>query len=222
MSSRYLFPLLADLPQDLVLGSLTNGKTITVGMLDGVAKSSAGSALWKDEYPSGPWVPARARAAPDLENVTIGGVETRKYAFNGTNTEERLSNFFEINHEYMETAYANSLAIEAHMHFMPSDNSAGNVKMFLDWCYKPVDGAPIAQTSLSFICEIAANSQHFHKIKTFGNLPDLGYTIGDGIEFTVRRDPSDPEDTYAADIYMDKVALHVPTDTRGSRNIYEK
>jgi len=95
--------------------------------------------------------------------------------------------------------------------------------MFLDWCYIPVYGAPIAQTSLSMDFTISANEQYYHKVAGVElPKPSSGYSIGDKILFTVRRTPTDAADTYASDFIFSKCAMHVPVDTLGSRQRYIK
>ena len=42
------------------------------------------------------------------------------------------------------------------------------------------------------------------------------------INFNIRRNPADEQDTYAADVILEQVALHIKVDTLGSRQIYIK
>lgn len=179
---------------------------------------------YRDEYVSGPWVEASGAAAPDLVNVTIGGVGTRKYAFDGSATEERLSNSFEIPHDIALTEVNNdTLFIEWHVHFRPSTNNSGDVKWFLDYCYSPFGGAPIAQTSASFIKSVSANQQYFQLVEGVEiPKPVGGWGIGGIITFNLRRSPSDVQDTYPDDVLLVKTALHVPVNDSGSRQRYIK
>lgn len=192
-------------PQDIIIYTPTQ-KTLFLGTV-----------CYRDEYVGGDWVPAGGGTAPDLENYTMAGLSTRKYAFNGTTTEERLSNCFEIPHDYKDGA-----PIEVHIHWRPSDNNAGNVEWFFDWEYSEVDSAPVAQTSLRVIVPVLANQQYFHKVNSFIPLIDNGYKLGDIINFTLRRTPNSVNDTYNADAILEKVAMHVPVDTLGSRQMYVK
>lgn len=171
----------------------------------------------RDEYPSHPWIAAGAQASPDLTNHTIGGVARRIYAFNGATTEERLSSSFEIPHDY---AYGQP--IEVHAHFRPSTTGSGDVKFFFDWEHSPAQGAPASQTTMTLVHTINADEQYYHLIKSFGDLPDLGFRLGDKIGFNIRRTPTDAADTYAADVLLEQVALHVPIDSDGSKQRYAK
>jgi len=68
------------------------------------------------------------------------------------------------------------------------------------------------------------NNQFWHKLTTFGYMPQPStpFSLGGKIGFNIRRTPTDDADTYAGDVYLEQVALHVPCDTNGSRQIYVK
>lgn len=179
---------------------------------------------YRDEYVGGPWLTPQGVAAADVVTVTIGGVVTQLYAFDGGVTEERLSNSFEIAHDLaIDEINAGTLKIEWHNHFRPSTANAGDVKFFFDWSYTPPNGAPIAIQPLSFVHTIEANKQYHQLLK--GDelpVPEGGYQIGGLIDFSVRRNPADVADTYADDVLFIKAALHVPTNDFGSRQRYIK
>jgi len=179
---------------------------------------------YRDEYVGGPWLTPQGVAAPDVVTVTIGGVVTQCYSFDGGNTEERISNNFEIAHDLpIDEINAGTLKIEWHNHFRPSTTGAGDVKMFFDWSYSPPGAAPIPMTSLSVLNTIAADKQYHHLLAGVElPVPAGGYAIGGIIEFTLRRTPSDTQDTYADDVLLIKTALHVPTNDHGSRQMYFK
>jgi hypothetical protein len=212
-----------ELQQELKFGDSPNGNFSAMELGTGFIRREGSAIYYRDEYVGGPWVPAGANAAPDEVNATIGGVATRKYAFDGGNTEERLSNTFEIPHD-MVIAKVNDGTFKAewHVHFAPSTTAAGVVKWFFDWCYIPPEGAPIAMTSLS--CIQAVDNQLGWNMLCGAELPVPagGYAIGGIIEFNLRRTPNDTDDTYAADALLYKTALHVPCDTDGSRERYVK
>ena len=188
-----------------------------------------GELRWRDEYVSGIWTPAAAQAAPSIIGYTIGGISVNKYTFNGTNTEERIANHFEIPHDIpLDLINDGTTYIEAHIHWQPSTNDAGNVQWFFDWAYLPLNGAPIAMNSLSCINSVSSNQQFFHKLCAFESAPNVtklqipagGFNVGGVIQFNLRRTPTGDADTYEYDAILVKVALHVPTDDRGSKDIY--
>lgn len=176
--------------------------------------------VWRDEYPSF-LVSAGGAAAPDEIPVTIGGVLRTVRSFDGGNTEERLSGSFEIPHDMVIDS---SVTPELHVHWRPATTGLGVVKWFFDWEYSPPEGAPISMTSLSTTEEITEDNQYWHKLTTFGYLPQPSteYGIGGKIGFNVRRTPADEDDTYTGEVYLEQIALHVPCDTKGSRQIYIK
>ena len=213
-------------------GYLTNFGTFLTGVLiapditsesgDFTVKTGANKTLvleqptWRDEYPS-ILVPATGAAAPDETPHTIGGVIRNFKSFDGGNTEERLGGSFEIPHDYMV-----GQSIEAHVHWRPSASSTGTVKWYFDWEYSPPNGQSIAQTSLTVEHDITSDKQYWHFLDTFGSLPQPStpFSLGGKIGFNIRRSPS--TDTYSADALLEQIALHIPCDTNGSRQIYAK
>lgn len=187
------------------------------------------SIRYRDEYVGGDWVAAAGAAAPDLVNYTIAGLGTRMYSYDGGVTEERMSNSFEIPHDIaLDEVNAETLDIEMHIHWMPSDNTAGDVEWFADLVYFPVNGAPESLGTLSVVTSVAINQQYYHKLSAFLNgsavakiaKPSTGFQIGGVIHFNVRRTPTGANDTYGSDAIMIKAAIHVPVNDTGSRQLY--
>lgn len=179
---------------------------------------------YRDEYVASAWMTPQGAAAPDEVDVTIGGISYRFMSFDGVNIEERKSNSFEINHDVATDGLNKGIVeVEQHIHCMPSNNNAGVAKFFVDYCYLPAFGTPIVQTPLSLLINIEANSLHKHLLAGVTiPKPTSGFNIGDVIFFNIRRTPTDEQDTYASDILFIKTALHVPVNSRGSRQIYTK
>lgn len=183
---------------------------------DGTLVSFGNAITYRDELPS-VLTPVSGAAAPDLVTHTIGGVARTLYSFDGGNTQEILSGSIEIPHDY-----AYGLPIEMHIHWRPSTTGTGVVKWFIDWEYSPAQGAPLAQTTLTVLATLSTNNQYWHLLHSFGNLPNTGFKLGGKIGFNLRRTPSDVQDTYAGDALFEQVAIHIPCDTLGSRQIYTK
>jgi hypothetical protein len=201
-------------------GSANNSKF----ELDGTLVASGTAICFRDEYVGGEYFVPNGASAPDTVNATIGGVVTQKYAFDGVNTTEKLGNTFEIPHDIPITEInAGTFPIEVHVHIAPSDNNTGDVRFTFDWCLIKANGAPIAGTQVVITKTITANQQYYNLL-VGGNLavPSGGFGIGDLIEFTLTRDPSNAGDTYASDVLFYKIALHVPVDMLGSRTTYTK
>lgn len=183
---------------------------------DGTLVAKGNAITYRDELPS-VLIPVAGAAAPDLVAHTIGGVARALYGFDGVNTQEILSGSIEIPHDY-----AYGLPIEMHIHWRPSTTGTGVVKWFIDWEYSPSQGAPITQTPLTVLATLDTNKQYWHLLHSFGYLPDVGFALGGKIGFNLRRTPSGAQDTYAGDALFEQVAIHIPCDTLGSRQVYIK
>lgn len=171
---------------------------------------------YRDEYPA-MVIPAGGATAPDAVPHTIGGVLRTLYGFDGSATQEILSGSFEIPHDYMI-----GQQIEAHVHWRPSASSTGTVIWYLDWEYSPPNAAPIAMTAKQVEINIASDKQYHHLLSSLGTLeqPSTPFAIGGKIGFNLRRTPT--TDTYGADALLEQIALHIPCDTMGSRQLYVK
>jgi hypothetical protein len=178
---------------------------------------------YKDEYVASDYLFPTGGAPPDLQNVTIGGVVTRMYGFDGGSTTEWMANSFEINHDAdIVSLNAETVKLEWHVHFLPSTNDAGVVEWSLEYCYVPLDGAAISQTTKVASKTVAINSELKHLIAMVElPKPASGFNIGDLIIFNIKRIPTGT-DTYPADALFIKCALHMPVNSAGSRQRYIK
>ena len=184
---------------------------------------------YRDEYVGSEWLAPTGVASPDPVNVTIGGVGTRALAFNGAGTEERLSNSFEIPHDLaIVEVNEGTVEMEWHVHFRPSTDDAGVVQWWFDWSYTPPiqNGntfAPIPMDSLNCVSTVVATTQYHQYIcGTELVVPLGGFQLGGVIDFVLRRTPNGAGDTYEADALLIKTAMHIPTNSRGSRQRYIK
>jgi hypothetical protein len=192
---------------------------------DGTYVSKGNAITYRDEYVGGAYFVPSGANAPDEVNVTIGGVSTKKYSFDGVTTLEKLGNTFEIAHDVaLAQVNAGTLHIELHIHFAPSDNvTTGTAKFTVDWALIKAQGAPVAGTQVSITKAITTNKQYHNLIEGVNlPVPTGNFDVGDLIEFTISRNPADSGDTYGADIIFYKTALHVPIDMLGSRQPYIK
>lgn len=192
---------------------------------DGTYVAKGGAFTWRDEYAGGQYFVPDGANAPDEVNVTIAGVTTKKYAFNGVNTTEKLGNTFEIAHDVaIDAVNAGAVSIEQHIHFANSTTTASGTATFVvNWALIKAQGSAITGSNVT-ISHYIESTQQYHNLIAGGYLvpPTEGFGIGDLIEFTVTRDPSLASDTFEADVLFYKTALHVPLDMLGSRQIYIK
>ncbi|NJL73901.1 MAG: hypothetical protein HC892_01510 [Saprospiraceae bacterium] len=206
----------------LEIGDIANGN-YSMFESNGVYAAKGSAITWKDEMPSY-LLNVSGAASPDSVSHNVGGVLRQFDAFDGGGTEERKSGSFEISHEMVVDEAMKLLGYlpELHIHWRPSTAGTGVLKMFFDWEYSPPQGDPIPQTTLTFLDTIATPQQYRHKLTSFGKLPNLNFQVGGKIGFNIRRTPNDPQDTYGSDILLEQIALHIPCDTNGSRDVYIK
>lgn len=179
---------------------------------------------WRDEYVGGDWGDATGNASPSFSSFTIGGIAYRKLTLDAN---DARTNVFEIPHDMVYSTDA-ALQPEVHAHIRPTTNDTGTIILYLEpeWSKTNTTNQatvndPVALAEMSVTITIVSGSANYpHYVATFGNLPVNEYRIGDMIGFKVSRRTG--FGTYTADIILEKVALHVPCDTAGSRQIYVK
>jgi hypothetical protein len=189
---------------------------------DGTMVAVGGAICYRDEYPSQWLTPSSGPAT--LATVSVGGVSTRKYAFNGTATVNTLCASFEIPHD-MAVAQVNAgtLPLEIHIHFAPSGFNTGIIRWVINWCQNRVNSNAQSQTPIEITRNITQNNAGWNLLSSDNlAIPSGGWTIGDLIEFNITRDPSNAGDTHPDPAILYQVALHVPVDTLGSRTTYTK
>ena len=177
-----------------------------------------------DLLPSSQWIPTSGGAAPDQVAYTIGGVNYSFWSFDGGSTTEQMTNYFEIIHGIdVGVLNANTVLAEVHTHGFASTTGSGNVRIMIDLLYMPVNAAPIAYSPLYIDINIPANGQYWHRLGgvEFAK-PSSGFTIGDKILLRYSRVPQASEDTYNADWAFMQCALHMPFNSKGSRQRYVK
>lgn len=179
---------------------------------------------WRDEYVGGDWGDGLGNTSPSFSAYAIGGISYRKLVMDAN---DARTNVFEIPHDMLLSTDA-LLQPELHIHFRPTTDDTGTVIVYLtpEWSKANTSGetepvAPQALPEMSFTCTIAAGLATFpHYVCSFGQLPVHNYMLGDLIGFKVERRTG--FGTYTADIIVEKVAMHVPVDDRGSRQMYVK
>jgi hypothetical protein len=183
---------------------------------------------YDDIYPDDGWLTPQGAAAPDPVTATIGGVPLRVRSFDGANTEEVMSNTFEIIHGVaLDMVNDETLKLEWHAHVAPSTTGAGTARIFFDYMYWPVCNgaisAPVPCDSVYVDIEIEADSQYCHYVEGVEiPMPTGGIQIGGKFGINIRRTPTDEADTYEADVFVLQAAMHAPFDSRGSRERYVK
>lgn len=164
---------------------------------------------YRDEYPSGIWTTGAGAANPTIVSVDIAGVTYRKIQLDTTDI---LCNKFEVPHDI---AYGQP--IEFHCHFRPMAAGTGNVVLTLnlEWSKVNTSGQvtinePVAIPELVATCTIAtSNTTYPHYIVSFGTIT-INEVLGDLLCFRIGK-----SGTYAGNIILEQIAMHVPIDTPG-------
>jgi hypothetical protein len=87
----------------------------------------------------------------------------------------------------------------------------------------PVDAAPIALLQKEIIIPISVNQRYYHKMQGVEfNKPASGFNVGDKILVKYTREPGNAADTYTADWAFLQCAMHMPFNSKGSRQRYVK
>ena len=192
---------------------------------DGTLVARGDALTWRDEFVAGDYFVPAGASAPDTVNITVGGVSTRKYAFDGVNTAEKLGNSHEIQHDIaVDWVNSGTVSIEQHIHCCASTTASGTATFVTNWALLKVNGAIITGSNVTASVYFDGTQQPYCN-KLLGDdlvTPAEGFGIGDLIEFTVTRDPTLASDTFEADVIFYKTALHVPMDMLGSRQRYIK
>jgi hypothetical protein len=110
--------------------------------------------------------------------------------------------------------------LEFHVHVIPTNNNAGNVRWQLTYSWAGIGGVFPAATTVTADCAIAANSLDKHIIHEVAATiaPPSDNTVSAGLSCSVTRLGSNAADTYVGDAYVIFFDFHEPRNTnRGSQ-----
>ncbi len=145
---------------------------------------------------------------PDIVSLASTNIEIA--AFDGGTTTEEVSGVLEIDHDYKE-----GTDIIPHIHWLPTDASAGNVVWQLE--YTILTEGDIASTATTINVIDGTNSTAWEQLRiSFPTISGTGLTIGDQIFFRLYRDPTNGSDTYGVDAAAATVGFHYQANSLGS------
>lgn len=189
------------------------------GVLVSYINNSVGEAQWNDFIPQvtilagGVNAPART-AIPGF--TSLDG-----YGFIGTGVQvNELNTTFEIMHDYQQ-----GTDLSIHIHWCGENNTAGNVRWYVDYVVMPVGSEAPALTTIDVIVAnpgLGLNNRAIQTITGVGTITGTGLTIGRIIAMTIRRNPADTSDTYTGRAILLSPGVHYQIDTLGSRQITTK
>lgn len=155
----------------------------------------------------------RGASAPDF--IHLGSSNIEVVAFDGAATAEEVSGVVELQHWWVEGTRLNP-----HLHWYPTDNSAGNVKWQLDYILLGV--GDVAGAGTTFVKVVTAEGAWQHHYTDFDWITTTGYKIGSQLHFRLYRDPTDAQDTYGSDAATATFGIHLQVDGLGSRSRFVK
>lgn len=148
---------------------------------------------------------------PDMVQLDATGIFLS--AFDGTATTEQVFGAVELDHDWME-----GTLIHPHVHWMPVNANAGNVKWQLTYTFL-VDGAVYVAPATIPIVTPAPGVAWEDNRADFPTINAGPYLIGTQFCFRFFRNPTDGDDTYASDAMVSTIGLHVKVNSIGSRQL---
>ncbi len=131
--------------------------------------------------------------------------------------EEMVYFTIQIPHSYKEGS-----ALYPHVHWVPEDNTGGNVRWALTYSWANEDGVFPASTEL-FVTAPAGAITDNHNFSYFGIINGTGKTIDSILLLSVSRNSSDVLDTYTGkDANLLRIEFDVLADAMGSDEVETK
>mgnify|MGYP000854611094 CR=1 FL=1 len=149
-------------------------------------------------------------SAPALTNVA-GGLYLE--AFSGTGPSEQVFGSFEVLHDYKE-----GTDLWPHIHWLPLDSTAGDVKWNLEYSIARMGQALTAPAFLSGTQAAGGSANVLRTIETSTPIPGTGMKIGDQVIWRLFRNSGDVADTYAGLAAIVSFGVHYEVDDIGSNN----
>jgi hypothetical protein len=169
--------------------------------------------VWKDINVGGVLL-ARASVNQPTQ-VAIDGTNILTYAFDGNTLVKELHGAFEYQHDGKEETN-----IIFHVHWYPTTAGAGNVKWQLEYWMRK--GTTYKLTNTITVISAATGTAWDEIRASFPAVSGTNLEIETQIHLRLFRDPTDGDDTYAADAAVGTVGIHYEIDTIGSRQVATK
>lgn len=181
---------------------------------DGTMRFVGDAAVWNDINIS--LVPPQGGAAAPAIIAFNGDSNLDCYALSGTNpTPDEIHSSLEVLHGYEE-----GTDLRFHIHTYPTNANTGNVKLSLRWTWFNRGTVPGAATTSTVVMPMPGEA--WHETTFTWVIPGAGKTMGSRFVFSVFRDATDPEDTYAHDLAITDAGIHYEIDQVGSREVLVK
>ena len=181
---------------------------------DGTAVLHGDATAWNDINIS--LVPPQGGAAAPAIIAFNGDANLDCYAFSGTNpTPDEIHSSLEILHDYLEGSDLNF-----HIHWYPTTAAVKNVKWNLRYTWFNRGTVPGAATTVSVVS--ATSGVAWQGQTTAFSISGAGKTMGSRFVFSIFRDATDAQDTYAHNAAVTDMGVHYEKDGFGSRQMLVK
>ena len=200
-------------------GFVRDGKTVLNTGDSGTTRWIAFAGRWQtlqydDIFTDNLIVPA-GNTGPDIVAIP-GAPNISAFGFDGSNRTENLTGTMELLHGYRE-----GTDVWPHLHWSPSTNGTGNVRWVFEFIVANgttgVFSAPTILTAIQAAGGLDVSGRPIQQNLEFdGVIPGAGLKIGSQIRFTIRREPTNTLDTYAADALLWATGIHYIKDSMGS------
>jgi len=132
--------------------------------------------------------------------------------------EEEVYFVMELPHTYKE-----GTGLEAHVHFVYSDNSVGEkVKWGLEYAWTNLDDAFPGSSTIYALTEPSNNDAGYHRVASFPTIDGSGKKICSILVGRLFRNSSHADDTYTENIYLLAIDAHYRIDSFGSSQEFVK
>lgn len=214
-------------PQTTLFYDATRYSTLTVGLGGGLDIQTTGTITidHRIELPTITWTNTRfddIRVAINALKIGPSGAPTFSssppwvYLFDHTAINSVYFNI-QLPHSYKEES-----ALTPHIHFIPTTNNTGTIRMHLDYEWQDIDSSFSAVTTIYKIFTIDANSMNKHILMNFPVINGTGKHISSMLSCKLYRQATDVSDTYPDDIGLLEFDVHYKMDTLGSASITSK
>jgi len=150
-----------------------------------------------------------------LDVIAIGSNNLKGFVGTGV-VVQQADGTLELLHDYKEGS-----DIHPHIHWMPNDNTAGNVKFSLGYRWFNREDVMSAETVIT-VTQAAGGTQYQHNTAVFPTITGTGKGIGSRFVYRLFRNPADAADTYGNHAIALDFGLHYECDSQGSRQVLIK
>lgn len=183
-------------------------------MADGTMRFIGEASVWNDINIT--LIPPQGGAAAPGIVAFNGDTNLDCYAFSGTNpTPDEIHSSMEILHGYEEGS-----DIHFHLHTYPTDAGTGDVKLSLRYTWFNRGTVPPAAQTIPLVRTMPGVA--WQETTFVWVIPGAGKMMGSRFLFSIFRDATDVQDTYAQNLAFSDVGIHYDIDQVGSREILSK